>query len=85
MVGPDHGGPFEIMDGGRLGWPCDPFSPEALVEALLEVDVLSDAEVDQRRAKADRACRDRYGEAVIGAQLLSVVDPRRRSAAVGAE
>jgi glycosyltransferase involved in cell wall biosynthesis len=85
MVGPDHGGPFEIVDGGRLGWPCDPFSPEALVEALLEIDALSDIEVDQRRAKADRACRDRYGEAVIGAQLLSVVDPRRRPTAVGAE
>ncbi|HMI83398.1 MAG TPA: glycosyltransferase family 4 protein [Polyangiaceae bacterium] len=84
MVGPDHGGPFEIMDGGRLGWPCDPFSPEAFVDVLLEIDGLTDVDVDQRRAKADHACRDRYGEAVIGARLLRAIDPRRYSSAVGA-
>ena len=72
------------MDGGRLGWPCDPFSPEALGGVLLEVEGLADGDVDQRRAKANRACRDRYGESVIGPQLLRVIDERRFSSAVGA-
>ena len=84
LVGPDHGGPFEIMDGGRLGWPCDPFSPEALADVFLEIAGLPDADVDQRRTKADRACRDRYSESVIGPQVLRAIDARRYSSAVGA-
>jgi glycosyltransferase involved in cell wall biosynthesis len=81
LVGPDHGGPFEIMDGGRLGWPCDPFSPEAFAAALFEINGLDDADVDRRRAKADLACRDRYSEAVIGPQLLRIAGERRFSSA----
>jgi glycosyltransferase involved in cell wall biosynthesis len=84
LVGPDHGGPFEIMDGGRLGWPCDPFSPEALADILCEIGGLSDSEVDELRTTADRACRDRYSEATIGPQVLRVVDERRFASAAGA-
>jgi glycosyltransferase involved in cell wall biosynthesis len=69
LVGPDHGGPFEIMDGERLGFPCDPFSPEALAAALARVWALSDAEADSLRERADEACRSRYSEATIGPQL----------------
>lgn len=82
LIGPDHGGPFEIMDGGRLGWPCDPFSAEVFADALFAINAMPDADVDQRREKADRACRDRYSEAVIGPQLLRVVEERRLSSAV---
>jgi len=84
LIGPDHGGPFEIMDGGRLGWPCDPFSPEALGDVLFEVSGLADADVGQRRGKADRACRDRYSESVIGPQLLRALGERRFSSAARA-
>lgn len=73
LIGPDHGGPREILDGGRYGWCVDAFSPEALAQALEEVWALSDAEVDRRRVEADRACRDRYSEAVIGPQLRRVI------------
>ena len=69
LIGPDYGGPFEILDGGRLGWIRDPFLPEALADALHRVWALSDAEVDARRIEADRACRSRYSEAAIGPQL----------------
>jgi glycosyltransferase involved in cell wall biosynthesis len=69
LVGPDHGGPFEILDGGRLGWVTDPFAPEALAEAFHRIWALSDAEVDARRVEADRACRARYSEAAIGPKL----------------
>jgi len=70
LVGPDHGGPLEILDGGRQGFCCDPFSPEAVAEAFQQIWRLSDAEVDARRVAADDACRARFSEAVIGPQIL---------------
>lgn len=73
LVGPDHGGPLEILDGGRLGWTVDPFAPEALAQALEEIWSLDDAEVDRRREQADRACRDRYEVAALGPQLMALL------------
>jgi glycosyltransferase involved in cell wall biosynthesis len=73
MVGPDHGGPMEILDGGRLGWVVDAFSPEALAEALEQIWSLDDAEVDRRREAADRACRARYGVETVGPQLMGLL------------
>ncbi|WP_257308650.1 glycosyltransferase family 4 protein [Geothrix fuzhouensis] len=73
LVGPDHGGPLEILDGGRLGWVVDAFSPEALAGALEEVWELDDVEVDRRREAADRACRGRYGVDRVGPQLMALL------------
>lgn len=73
MVGPNHGGPMEILDGGRLGWAVDAFSPEALAEALAQVWRLDDAEVDRRREAADQACRARYGIEAVGPQLMALL------------
>lgn len=73
LIGPDHGGPFEILEGGRLGWCVDPFDPGALSQVLEEVWALPDAEVDRRREAADRACRARFSEAAIGPQLRRVI------------
>ncbi|WP_243321744.1 glycosyltransferase family 4 protein [Geothrix sp. SG200] len=73
MVGPDHGGPLEILDGGRLGWVVDAFSPEALAEALAQVWRLDDAEADRRREAADQACRARYGIEAVGPQLMALL------------
>ena len=73
LIGPDHGGPLEILDGGRLGWAVDAFSPEALAEALHEIWSLDDAEVDRRREAADRACRARYGIEAVGPQLRALL------------
>jgi glycosyltransferase involved in cell wall biosynthesis len=73
LVGPDHGGPLEILDGGRLGWAIDAFSPEALGEALDQIWSLDDAEVDRRREAADRACRSRFGLSAIGPRLMELV------------
>ncbi|MBP1772082.1 MAG: 1,2-diacylglycerol 3-glucosyltransferase [Holophagaceae bacterium] len=73
LVGPDHGGPLEILDGGRLGWVVDAFSPEALAGALQEIWGLDDAEVDRRRTEADRACRSRYGIEAVGPQLMALL------------
>jgi glycosyltransferase involved in cell wall biosynthesis len=70
LVGPDHGGPFEILDGGRLGWVCDPFLPESISEAFQRIWSSSDAEVEARRSAADDACRARFSEAAISPQLV---------------
>ncbi|MFT5285141.1 MAG: glycosyltransferase involved in cell wall biosynthesis [Planctomycetota bacterium] len=70
MVGPDHGGPLEILEGGAIGHCIDPFEPAALVQALEELRALSTSEVESRRAKADRSCRARFGDEVIEASLL---------------
>ena len=74
LVGPDHGGPLEILDGGRLGWIIDAFSPEALCSVLDEIWSLDDAEVDRRREAADRACRNRFALEAIGPQLSKLIE-----------
>jgi glycosyltransferase involved in cell wall biosynthesis len=73
LVGPDHGGPLEILDGGRLGWVVDAFSPDSLAGALEQVWSLDDSEVDRRREAADRACRSRYGIEAVGPQLMALL------------
>jgi glycosyltransferase involved in cell wall biosynthesis len=71
LIGPDHGGPVEILEGGKYGACLPVFEPEALAEALHAVDGLTDAEVDKRREVADRACRGRYGSAAVLPKLQS--------------
>ncbi len=70
MIGPDHGGPFEILEGGNIGHCIDPFAPQALVEALQDVRGLSATEADRRRVAADDSCRARFADDVIRASLL---------------
>jgi glycosyltransferase involved in cell wall biosynthesis len=70
LIGPDHGGPREIMDDGRLGFVVDAFSPEALAEALARAWALDDAAADRCRAAADAACRSRFNAAALGPVLL---------------
>jgi glycosyltransferase involved in cell wall biosynthesis len=77
LIGPDHGGPLEILDGGRLGWCVDAFEPQALTRALSEAAGLSDAEADRRRAEADRACRARFSVDVVGPMLRRTVTQGR--------
>jgi len=73
LIGPDHGGPMEILDGGRLGQVIDAFSPEALAQALEEIWSLDDAEMERRRDVADRACRSRFGIETVGPQLKALL------------
>lgn len=73
LVGPDHGGPLEILDGGRHGWACDAFSPHHLADALAQIWALDATAVDRRRRDADRACRARYAPDVVGPALLELL------------
>lgn len=70
MIGPDHGGPVEILEGGAIGQCIDPFAPEALVEALQGLRGLSAPEANRRRTAADDSCRARFADDVIEASLL---------------
>lgn len=74
LVGPDHGGPREILDDGRLGFVVDAFSAEALADALAQVWALDDATVDRRRAAADAACRSRFDAAALSPLLMDVLE-----------
>jgi glycosyltransferase involved in cell wall biosynthesis len=73
MIGPDHGGPLEIFEGGRLGACVDPFDPSAVAEALEEVGRLSPSEVTRRRVEADRSCRARFSSSVVVPKLRRIL------------
>lgn len=72
-LGPDHGGPVEILDGGRLGELADPLDPAAIADGLSRLARLTDAEADARREAADAACRARFSPAVVGARLVELL------------
>lgn len=65
LVGPDQGGPMEILEGGDLGWTLPPLAPEALCQALAEAWALPGAEVDRRRARAAASCQARFAPQVV--------------------
>jgi glycosyltransferase involved in cell wall biosynthesis len=69
LIGPDHGGPLEILEGGELGWCVPALSSEALCSALEEVSRLTSCDVARRRRAADRSCRERFGRDAIGRRL----------------
>jgi glycosyltransferase involved in cell wall biosynthesis len=73
LVGPEHGGPREILCDGALGALCDPFSAASIADALERTVALSDAQVSERRAAAAASMRWRYAADVIGPQLEAVL------------
>jgi glycosyltransferase involved in cell wall biosynthesis len=69
LVGPDRGGPSEVLEGGRLGWTVPFHSPEALSEVFQRIWTLSDEEAGRRRREMDEACRARFSIANAGPAL----------------
>ena len=74
LLGPDHGGPVDILEGGELGACLPVFEPEALTEALHAIEALSDSQVDARRLRAETACRERYSPAAVLPSLRAWVE-----------
>jgi glycosyltransferase involved in cell wall biosynthesis len=72
-LGPDHGGPAEILAHGELGELVDPLDPDAIAGGFARLRRLTDTEVAKRRAKADEACRTRYDAEVVGARMLELL------------
>lgn len=73
MIGTDHAGPAEILDGGALGYLCDPFAPEALCEQLQRIAAESDVHHDGMRARCAEACVSRYSASTLGPKLLRLL------------
>jgi glycosyltransferase involved in cell wall biosynthesis len=73
LVGPDHGGPREILEAGALGWVCDALAPEQLRDALEAICACSDADLAARAAAADQACRERFSAEALAPRLLEAV------------
>ena len=72
-LGPDHGGPAEILEQGKFGEVVDPLDPDAIAVGFARLRRLSDADVARRRTLADAACRARYATDVVGARMLELV------------
>jgi glycosyltransferase involved in cell wall biosynthesis len=72
-IGPDHGGPNEILEGGALGWTIDPFAPEALETALDTVHGMSTADADRRRAASSASVQSRFSARAMVGSLRSVL------------
>lgn len=73
LVGPDHGGPFEIMEEGRLGWPCDALSGAAVCDAFAAILDCPDAALAERRQQADQSCRARFASDVQAKRMLELL------------
>jgi glycosyltransferase involved in cell wall biosynthesis len=73
LVGTNHAGPMEILDGGALGYVCDPFAPQALAEQLQRIAAETDANIDALRVRAAAAHVSRYSASTVGAMLLRVI------------
>lgn len=62
-IGPDHGGPAEILRD--IGETCDAFEPAAVADAVRRTLALDDAAVEARRAAADASVRARFSPDVV--------------------
>lgn len=73
LIGPDQGGPAEILDHGKLGRVVPALDEEAFAQALEATLAMSDAEADRQREAADQACRARFSVEVAGPLLKNVL------------
>lgn len=69
LIGPDHGGPLEILDQGALGVCVPAHSAEAFGEACLRLWATPDADLDRLRSRAYEACKARFSEPVTMERL----------------
>ncbi|MCU0624010.1 MAG: glycosyltransferase family 4 protein [Gemmatimonadaceae bacterium] len=67
LVGPDHGGPAEIV--GDVGETCDAFDAAAIAAAMARTLAYDDATIAARRARADAVVRARYAPEVVLPEL----------------
>lgn len=70
LVGPDHGGPREILEDGAIGEISNPFDARSVADAIHRTLALTDSAADARRTAADISVRARYSPETIGPQLV---------------
>jgi glycosyltransferase involved in cell wall biosynthesis len=76
VLGPDHGGPFETLDGGRLGEVADALDPEAIAAGLARLARLSNGEADRRRALAHAAALQRFSREAVARRMKDLFERR---------
>ncbi|RYE92025.1 MAG: glycosyltransferase [Myxococcales bacterium] len=76
LLGPDQGGPREILDDGRIGQMADPLDPEQIADGLARIWATPDAQLDALRERAVESCRARFSLEAIGPRIESLL--RRR-------
>jgi glycosyltransferase involved in cell wall biosynthesis len=74
VLGPNHGGPLETLDGGRLGEAVDALDPEAVAEGFSRLAKLSDADADRRRSAALVAARQRFSREATAARVGALLE-----------
>lgn len=72
-VGPDHGGPTEILDNGTLGWTVNAFAPQAVADALQAIADLPTAVANHCRESARASVAERFSNAAMVASLRAVL------------
>jgi len=72
-IGPDHGGPLEILEEGQQGWAVDAFAAEQLAAALDEASALANGEADVRRASALASVKARFSTDAMVSSLRAVL------------
>jgi glycosyltransferase involved in cell wall biosynthesis len=70
LMGPDHGGPLEILDQGRAGILADPFEPPAIARAFQRFCSLDPAERGALRRAAFDSAKARFDVAGLGRRLM---------------
>lgn len=74
LIGPDHGGPREILDDGQAGILADPFDPASIARALARFCSLPAEERQALRTAAFSLARGRFAIADLGRRLLAGFD-----------
>jgi glycosyltransferase involved in cell wall biosynthesis len=68
-IGPDHGGPVEILGGGEFGLIADPFTSASVADALSRFAEMNFAARRELRERAFVAARRRFDVRMLPLQL----------------
>lgn len=80
-IGPDHGGPVEILGGGEFGLIADPFTPASVADALRRFADMDFAARGELRERAFVAARRRFDARMLPLQLDGWLRSAQRAAA----
>jgi glycosyltransferase involved in cell wall biosynthesis len=69
LIGPDHGGPLEILDSGRVGLLANPFDSASIADAFRRFRSLAAEERESLRRMAFTAARERFDLENLGPRL----------------
>ncbi len=75
-IGPDHGGPVEILSYGDAGLIADPFSPQSVADALHRFVALSPTDRAELRERAFALAKPRMETAALPGRLEAWLRPR---------